>query len=245
MDEKEQIKNEVIKAYRNIIEERYQYESLSKQYVIPNSFDKDRIAVFRNYFLSQLYPEPQKRKALDEAFEHLDQYIKHPKKLLRILLDSTKIVFRFGRYLPKILNAGIKALRSFRTATIFENRIIQVAQNEKLTPPYSKENVEGLIQKLDYQEIQNFINHNEQLFEIMHDRTLVKKIIEIVDHLILSMKKHPKIYSLAEIQGLEIGKNIIVQGDALFAELNREDQKLILDFVVKIEREVLERLFIT
>ncbi|MFK7979352.1 MAG: hypothetical protein AB8G86_05190, partial [Saprospiraceae bacterium] len=47
--------------------------------------------------------------------------IQQPKKLLRILLDSGRLIFKYGRHLPKILNAGLKALRSFRTATQFEN----------------------------------------------------------------------------------------------------------------------------
>ena len=238
-----EIKNEVILGYRKVILERYDYAILKDRDDLPHSFTEDRINAFKDYFLNYLYPLPAKRTELDDAFDSLDNYIKHPDKLLRLLIDSGRLLFKYGRHLPKILNAGIKALRSFRRASHFEERLVEQAVLQQLATPYNKADIEGLIRSLPRKELEAFIDSSRSLFEILHDRTLVVKIKEIVAHLIQKMKNRPKVYSAVEIRGMEIGEAIITQGDLLFDELNKEDQKLIFQLVIKMEREILDRIF--
>lgn len=237
--------NGIITAYRKQIEKRYNYKKLVAKYDIPDSFDEDRVELFRNYFLEHIYPPPEKRAELDEAFESLDDYIKKPEKLLRILLDSGSLIFKHGRHLPKILRAGLKALKSFRIANAFERKLVNKAIKKDLTAPYSKANLEELIRSLSREDIDQFIENNRSLFDTLHDRKLVKKVQEIVDHLTKKMKLRPEIYSAKEINGLEIGQTIIKQGDLLFDQLSNEDQDQIFEYVLQIEKEFLEGLFET
>ena len=81
------------------------------------------------------------------------------------------------------------------------------------------------------------------LFDTLHDRTLVAKIKRIMDHLVEKMKRRPKVYSSAEVKGLEIGKEIIEKGDLLFEELSTEEQGEIFKFIVEMEREEMDRIF--
>ncbi len=238
-----EILDEIILGYRNVIEQRYQYDNIVHDYEIPESFNKDRVNLFRNYFLDNIYPHPQKRDELEDAFNSLDNYIKHPKKLMKIIIDSSALIFKYGRHLPKILKAGVKALQSFRAATNFENKLVDAAFELELAPPYSPENINEIIQSLSLNDIHQFIENNEALFQTLHDRKLVKKIKEIVDYLITKMKKSPNVYSQEEINGLEIGKKIIVDGDLLFDQLTEEEQHRIFEFVLDMERSVLEDLF--
>ena len=92
-------------------------------------------------------------------------------------------------------------------------------------------------------EIDEFVESSRVLFETLHNRTLVKKIIEIVQYLIKQMKKRPDLYSKTEIRGLEIGFEIIEKGDYLFEQLPERDQSQIFEFIIQIEKDVLERLF--
>lgn len=237
------IRDEVISGYRKVILERYDYALLKDRPDLPHSFDEDRINAFKNYFLDYLYPLPAKRTELDDAFDSLDSYIKQPDKLLRLLIDSGRLLFKYGRHLPKILNAGIKALRSFRRASHFEERLVEQAVLQELATPYDKAEIELLIRSLPRKELEAFIDSSRSLFEILHDRTLVAKIKEIVGHLIQKMKKRPKVYSSVEIRGMEIGEAIITQGDLLFDQLSKQDQELIFQLVIKMEREILDRIF--
>ena len=235
--------NEVIIAYRKLIEQRYQYAAIKEQFEIPDSFDEARTDMVRDYFLMHIYPPPAKRQELEVAFQSLDNYIKHPEKLLRILLDSGSLIFKYGRHLPKILTAGIKALKSFRSATSFEQKLVKTAEDSKLTPPYSTEDMKQLVGSLSKKEVADFIEDSQDLFKTIQDRKLVKKILEIVNHLIVKMEKRPKVYSDVEVNALKIGRDIIQEGDLLFAQLSKSEQEQLLAVVLEIERSALEEVF--
>lgn len=240
---RETILNEIITAYRWMLAERYQYDNLAQKQDLPDSFDAERVGQFRNYFLDQLYPSPEKRRELNEAFDSLDEYIKNPKKLLRILMDSGSLLFKYGRHLPKILQAGIKALQSFIAASRFEASLVDAAIELSLQPPYGKTDIQQMLRTLSPQAIEEFIINNEALFSTLHDRVLVGKVLEIVAQLLKKMQLRTDLYSSAEIRGLEIGLEIIREGNALFDELNPSEQTRIFEIVIALEREELEAVF--
>lgn len=237
------ILDEVILGYRKVVEDRYQYDDLKTQYELPDSFGEDKVNQFRTYFLEYIYPHPDKRAELNEAFDQLDNYIKQPQKLVRLVLDSAFLLFKYGRHLRSILGAGMKALRSYRSATRFENRLAKIAQRSGVIPPFTNVQINQFISKLPKSDIDQFVENSQSLFETLHDRSLIKKIQEIVDHLISKMRKRPNVYGPSEVKGLEIGRDIIVHGDALFDELSKEEQSRLLETVLRIEKDTLDRLF--
>ncbi len=242
MSEKE-ILEEIILGYRNLINERYQYQNLQDKYNLPKTINEEIVISIKNYFLTYLYPDLDKRRELNEAFETLDDYVKHPEKLLSILMESVKLIFSHGRHLPKILNAGLKALKSFRRATKFEQNLVKLAIQKQIHPPYDRSKIYSLIELLSPKEIEQFFENTESLFKIMHDKTLVEKIKEVLMFLINKMKEKKKLYSQSEIRGLEIGLEMIVKGEALFDKLTKEDQDKLVQFIVKVERDNLNEIF--
>ena len=172
--------NEVIKGYRQMIEHRYQYHNLVDKSDLPSTFDDERVARFRSYFLEYIYPPSEKRNELNAAFRNLNNYIHHPEKLLRLLLDSGKLMFKYGRHLPKILRAGLKAMRSFQQANKFEEHLVEGAIAHKMQPPFEEKELTELISKLPRKEIDRFIESGLVLFDTLNDRKLVYKIIEII-----------------------------------------------------------------
>lgn len=162
---------------------------------------------------------------------------------MRVLIDSASLIFKYGKHLPKILRAGLKALKSFRSASKFEGNLVEKAIVQNQNPPYSIIQIEGLIKTLSRKEIDEFMESSLTLFDTLHDRTLVAKIKRIMDHLVEKMKRRPKVYSSAEVKGLEIGKEIIEKGDLLFEELSTEEQGEIFKFIVEMEREEMDRIF--
>ncbi len=241
--DRQQVLNELILGYRKILEERYQYNNIKVKYDLPSSFDKNRVELFRKFFLEYIYPHPETRTELNDAFNSLDGYIKNPEKLLRILMDSATLLFKHGRHLPKILKAGMNALKSFRTATQFENRLVKKAMELEMAPPYSTQQIYQLFGALTPAELDEFIKNSQTLFENLHDRALVQKTKVIVTHLADKMKKRPSLYANAEINGLEIGKEIITKGDQLFAQLSVEEQQQIIKTVIQIERDALKYIY--
>lgn len=233
----------VIIGFRNLINDRYQYENISTKYDIPESFDAERVDRYRHFFLEQVYPDPEKRELLDEAFKSLDNYLKNPDKLVRILLDSVAVVLRHGRSIPRLMGAGIKAFKSFRIATAFEEKLVRKAKSSSKLPPYSEDDINSFITALRRKEIDEFIDNTRTLLELLYDRALVREIITIIEELITRMKKSKRGYSDTEIGGLEIGLEMLTEGNKLFDELSREDQLRIFDIIIHIEVDYLEQLF--
>ncbi len=240
---REKILNEIILGYRNVIEKRYQYKILKDKYDFPKTINEDIVNDIKTYFLTYIYPDVLQRKKLDEAFITLDEFIKRPEKLLNLVLDSFQLIFSHGRHLPKIFNAGLKAMKSFRGATKFENALVQKAITKKIEPPYSISKIDILIQFLSYQEIEEFMKNTETFFNIIHDKELVEKIKEIITFLIGKMKKKSKIFSKKEISGLELALETIAKGEKMLKKLTPKDQEILIEFVLKIEKDNLKNLF--
>ena len=133
---REKIVEDIIEGYRNTIYQRYQYQNIKDQYEIPESINEETVNLLRNYFLNYIYPEFNKRAELNESFKSLDNYIKHPKKLLSILLDTSNLIFKYGIHLPKILNTSLKVMKSYRAATGFENMLVDEAIKNRIEAPY-------------------------------------------------------------------------------------------------------------
>ena len=239
---KEEIKAGVIEAYRLLINDRYQYDYLSAKYDIPASLDPHRIELFRNFFLDYIYPPVQKRKELNRAFDSLDQHIKNPKSLLAILLDSSRVLFKFGRHLPKILNAAIKALRSFKKADTFEERLAKEALSRDPQIPISQHELKSLVAALPKTDVMDFINESKVLFEIIQDRQLVTKIISLLTQLIKRMEKS-SVYAQTDVNAFQIGLDIITGSFELFNSLSTSEAKQLFELGVEIERNEIERVY--
>lgn len=236
---RDKVLEEVIIGYRNVVSQRYQYENLEKKYRLPEIINDKRVSQIRDYFLGYIYPDIEKRKELNAAFESLDDYIKHPKKLFRILLDSSKLLFSYGVHLPKILNTGLKALNTFKAATKFEDKLAGIARENRIIPPYEIGKINTFIRSISRKEIEDFIDSCKRLFETLHDRRLVKNLKEILSFLIKKMKEKEGSYTSNEIRGLEL----LLKGDLLFNKLSEEDQERMVEMVIKIERDALDEIY--
>jgi hypothetical protein len=231
--------NEIIQGYRNVIKEKYDYENLKKRSDIPDVYTKEVSVKIKNYFLNYSYPGPKKRQELNEAFQSLDSYLMNPEKLLRIVIDSASIVFKYGKHLPKIVNAGIKALKAFRRASKLEHGLVKKASSSDVTTPYTNQQINDFIKELSSREIEEYISSTYNLFQILCDVELMSKIKNVLNYLTKKMKNRPAIYTANEIKGLEIGQEIIVEADAIFNKLDKDEQQEIFDFIMKMEKELL------
>lgn len=240
---KELLSNDIILGYRNLIEERYQYKDLKEKYDFPETINEKVMDDIKIYFLTYIYPDLEKRAELNEAFSTLDNFIKHPEKLLNLVVDSLKLLFTHGRHLPKIFNAGLKAMKSFRGATKFEKTIVLKAVQENSKPPFTTLKINKLIQLLPHKELEEFMKNTETFFNIIYDKELVDKIKEIISFIISKMRNKPKIFSQKEIIGLTLALDTISKGEEMLNKLTQKDQEILIAFVLQIEKDCLEKIF--
>lgn len=241
--ERQHIRNEVIIAYRRMVEQRYQFAHITERYDIPESFTEERVDQYRAYFLNYIYPPPERREQIDRAFNSLDTFLVQPNKILSILRDSTMVLLRHGRHLPRILKASLHAFRSFRAANAFEEQLVNTAKKQQMQPPFSNTDVERMIASLSRKNVDHFIDMNRTMLETLYDRKLMKEITSVVEAIVGNMRGHLQSYSLDEIQGMEIGLEMIREGNRLFQEMNRSDQLRIFNIIISLEVDVLERIF--
>ena len=239
----ESILRAIIEGYRITISDRYDYADLSKKIELPESIGVDDVNQIKAYFLDYIYPEFDKRKELNSAFESLDSYIKNPEKLLSLLKTSVQLIFRHGRHLPKILSTGLKALKSFRSGTKFEHLLVHQAIQNQIDPPYDSVKINTLISTLPKNEIDQFIIHSQSLIEVFYDQKLVSKIEEILSFLISKMKNNPKLYSENDIRGLALGHEMLSKGNDLFTSFSKKDQRYIISMIIQLEKNVLTEIF--
>ena len=240
----EHVLNEIVKGYRTVIDERYQYNSIKEKYSLPNSVDDAIIEEVKQFFLVYIYPDIERREELNEAFRTLDENIRNPQRLFGLLSESIKLVFKHGRHLPKIMIAGFKALKSFSAASKFEKTLVSTAIEKHVEPPYTVSKINSLIQSLTLKEVEEFMDSTESLFLIMHDKALVKKIQEVIGYLIERMKIKSDLFSIEEVKGLEIGLEMISKGDRVLNSLSQEHQDLLIEFIIKVEKDNLNELFL-
>ncbi|RNC84144.1 MAG: hypothetical protein ED556_11840 [Winogradskyella sp.] len=240
---KEDILNEIIVGYRQVIDQRYQFQNLKKRYKLPESIDEPIVEDIKYFFLNYIYPDIDNREELNGAFQTLDENIRRPERLLGLLRESVKLIFKHGRHLPKIMMAGLKALKSYRSATQFEATLVKAAIAQKMEPPYSVSKINALIQTLSLKDIEQFIESTESLFMIMYDEVLVQKIQDVIGYLIERMRKNPKLFSEQEISGLEIGLEMIIKGDKVLNDLSEEHKDLLIQFIIQVEKDNLNDLF--
>ncbi len=236
---KEALLEAIIIGYRNVITEKYAYETLKKRNDMPIAYSKAVSINIKNYFLEYSYPEPKKRQELNEAFQSLDHYLKNPEKLMRLVVDSVSIVFKYGKHLPKILGAGIKALKAFRRASKLEDALLVAALDSKKEPPFSAIDINTFLNELSKEQLDAYIKSINNLFEVLCDTRLMSKIKKILELLIKKMKDRPKIYSAQDISGLEIGQEIIVEADTIFNDLSAKEANEVFEFIMKMEKELL------
>ncbi len=239
-----EILHEVIVGYRKVVAARYEYDAITAKYHVPDSFDKERVDRYRDYFLSYVYPPPEVRAELDEAFKSLDNFILHPEKVLRVLMDSTFVLLKHGRRLPKILGTGLKAFQSFKAATAFEKQLVKTAISKELKSPFGEADIQEMIKGLSRNEIDKFINVNRSMLQTLYDRKLMREIMEIIGAIVKNMKRHSSAYSIAEMHGIELGYDMIREGNALFDQLSKQDQLQIFNLIIAIEVDNLESIFL-
>lgn len=234
------VHKEIITGYRNFIYERYDFKKIKSSYDVPKSITKDVLDELRDYYLLHVYPEYAQRKALESAFSSLDTYIQKPQKLLVILLDASKIMFKYGRNIPKILTTGLKALQTFKSAQKFENTLVTEAIRLQMKGPYDAAKIKILLQSIPRKEINAFIKTSQSLFTTLQNRPLVRKIKEIIRFIIITMQKNTNHYSKEQIEGLQMGYALINKGDTLLQSLPNKEQKKLIFLITKIETDMLD-----
>jgi hypothetical protein len=218
-----------------MVNQRYFYHDLAKRFTLPATINESVIDEIKIYFLESIYPEASKRKELEAAFAGLGSYVKSPRKIWGLLGNMSRALFKFGRQFPLALKAGMSGLDAFLGAKNFEAEMVKQAHSMDINDVEDDESFEKVMAKLPKHEIDKFIKDVQQLFKIMTNTTLIQKTIEILDNVVDTMRNKPNVYPKNEIDGILLGKDILVKGHALFSKYDESTKQQMVDIIYKNE----------
>lgn len=237
MNNKEALINELIDKYRDLVSDRYEFEKLESQFVLDESVTKELTDQVKAYFLDYIYPSPEQRRILNKAFDDLDRHIKNPSHLLKLIGDAPAIFLKFGWQFPKALKAGFQSLKSFRKASKFEGDLLRIAEDLKIKSPISYNDFELIMANLSEDELREFIDDFEGLFNSLTDIKLLEKTTKILKELVVKMETENKFFSKEEIAAIKIGIGILENGYHLFDNMSDAEKKEMVSLIMKAEHQ--------
>ncbi|MCZ8341842.1 MAG: hypothetical protein O9301_02320 [Leptospira sp.] len=228
----------LIESYQQSLVRRYSKDAL-EMYPKFQSIKREKIDSLIQFFLDHLYPKYEERLVLDRAFDSLAGFVNNPSKIWGILGNLAMSIFRFGKHFPIALKAGLSALHSYITAHQFEESLVSELSNslnpdEILNTP---EGMERLIAKIPKEKADAFRKDIGSLFKIFSDEELVKKIILIMEDILVRMAGKTSVYTEDDKRGIGLGIQILKEGRDIFDHLSKEEINLILQAIDEIERD--------
>lgn len=242
MISREELQDELIEKYRDLVAARYDYDNLEAQFILDESVTPELTEKVKTYFLSYIYPSKEKRRILNKAFADLDKHIKNPTHLLKLLGDAPGILLKFGWQFPKAIKAGMQTLKSFKTASKFEEDLFETALAHEVSLPISDEEFEAIIADLDEDELREFIEEFEDLLTSLTDTKLLEKTTEILNDLIRKMEKQSDFFSQEEVAAMKIGNDILYNGYHLFDNMSSAEKKEMIRLIMQAENHFIDEL---
>lgn len=228
----------LIIAYRKSLLKRYSRENL-KRFKEFDSIDQATVDKLTYYFLELLYPELEERIKLDQAFASLASFVHNPDKMFGLLGSVGTILYKFGKQFFSATKAGISALRSYVTAHKFEAILYEHAKEmiKEGKNIEGEENFNRLIASIPKKDADDFRHQIVNLFSTLSRKELLEKILEVMEYVIEKMKSKPDTYSQEDVDGISLGKEIIIHGKEIFTDLTKDQIALILIGIDTIEKD--------
>ncbi len=239
---KEELLNELIEKYRDLVSDRYDFKKLESQFVLDESVTEELTNKVKAYFLNYIYPSAEQREILNKAFDDLDKHIKNPSHLLKLIGDAPAIIMKFGWQFPKALRAGFQALKSFNKASKFEKDLVKIAKKLKIESPISQQEFEEIIDNLDTADLRDFINDFEDLLSSLTDSKLLRKTTDILTELVTKMEEDSNFYSKEETDAIRIGIEILENGYQLFDNMSNAEKREMISLIIKAENNFIEEM---
>jgi hypothetical protein len=237
------MKYHLIDKYREVVAKRYDYESIKNHPGMPANITPEIVDSLKHYFLDSVYPVPETREKLDDAFSELENYVRYPAKVWDLLGNITSSLFRFGLQLPAALRAGLHSLQAYTSAKHFENALLQAALEKKYIIPLSDRQFYECMKAIPKNELEHFINEVGELFRSFTDTALMEKTIGLMTDVLNHMKSKPEMYSAKETEAIELGIALLQKGHDLFMNYDEAAKESILHFITENEKTFIGGLY--
>ena len=236
------LKNELIVKYRKSIAERYDFDKLKDDPNLPKGFTRETIDELRDFFLGNLYSAPKNREKLDAAFKQLETYVAHPTKIWGLLGNMVSAIFEYGTHFPAAIKIGLASLKTHTSARHFEDMLMDGAIQKGYGPPMTDEQFKEVMGTIPIDKLKDFVDDLVELFSAITDEVMLQKTISILNGVLGRMKEKKGIYGPEDRDAIQMGVDILSQGDKLLGKLTPKMKKELVNYVSQLELQFIESL---
>jgi len=237
------LEDAVISANRRSIEVRYDDSNLERLAGL-NQLPPESVRDIRSFFLDRLYPAPEKRRELDEALSRLGDVLRSPRKMLHVTGASLGSIFKLGGMFPRAASAGFHTLEVYLDIRRIEKQAVAFAREKNWSPEdlAREANFSLLMADLPEKNVLHFRRELLKLFKSLADTELLKATIRILDDSGRVMRTENNLFTPQELQGLELGRELLAAGLHLYDRLRPEQIELVIRGVEQTETDWYERI---
>ena len=196
----------------------------------------------RDFFLVHIYPPPQEREELDEAFDRLRSTLHNPKQMAPFMGSALKSLWRLGAKLPTAVKAGRSAIDAYAKTRTMESSLVDVAMENSVSLAATQDRaiMVGLIAHVPEKDILKLIKDVLELFKALSEVEMLEVAVTFMEKCIQIMHDHKELYDESDIQGIGLGLLVLKQGVALFQEQEPKSFPVIIEGIRAVELDWFE-----
>ena len=230
-------------AYRVLIEERYNFDSMQIKLETPPYITRKTIDSIRIFFLNDLYPTLEERIQLITTFDSFRDHI-HLDMLLRIAGQLIGSVLKFGLYLPLVMKIVYLFFKAYINLKKLETIAIKEGKDSNLYPPFSVEHLLICFRAIPKDKL---LHITKEIISIVESFIYNIRFIETVEIVLKDIEKNmhqnTNLYTENDIQILKLGLRIVSNALILLKSFpNEEERKQIIQYILKYEILFIEEL---
>lgn len=232
------LKHAVIEFYREELRDRYQLDNV-RRFSHFDPIPDAQVDTLREYFLEYIYPPPKIRDTIDDAFDHLGEVLRSPRRLRPLMGTAIGSMFKFGTRLPAAISAGVSTLDAYMETRKLEKLLLQAARELGITKQDqgNRDRMICIMANVPEEDVRKLIHDVMQLFRALSNTKMLVTAVEFLGKCAELMKKRPELYTEHEVEGITLGRAVVKGGLDLFEDLGDEDLRNMVVGIEQIEMD--------
>ena len=223
-------------------------DSLAARYALDNirryrAFDglpDTTVTALHDFGLRHIYPDWEERCFQDEAFERLMALLDAPLRLAPLTAATLKSLVRFGRHLPRAVDAGKQVIQAFEATRSLERDLVDVIRAQEpcsVEEPELRTCAAAGFAELGTRRYEHFIENIVALLVLLSQRSLLETGASVMKDIATAMEKRPSLYDEAEREGMRYAVAVMSEGRALFDTLDPAAVENAIGAIPTVERD--------
>ena len=223
--------------FRDALAQRYALDNI-RNYAGFDALPDAQITALRDFGLRHIYPEWEARCFQQEAFGALRALLDNPMRLKPLVAVALKSMYRFGRKLPRAIEAGKEVIHAFDAMHNLEARVVAALREtapakETLGPA---EVILGM-RTIPREAFEGFVADMVALMRLLADHSLLNTAYSVLQDVGAALDKRQDRYNTIEREGMRYVLQLMEEGLSLFDALEETVIEKAVAEIPNVERD--------